>query len=207
MKCQWPGAESGKSADEGAKSEDKTAQPGGQTGPELAVRGRFQGEEEASDFSIGMKASFDWSNKRKRRRNADEKGVPGFRVTSTTPGNRTMHVELKTNAVEGIEGLRNRIDRRLRFALGKFGDRIGRVVVFLSDSNGPKGGIDKSVRVLTRIDGVGLVVAMVVDSDWTVAVDRAAHRIGQNVSRALIRQRQRKAAGIRSSDATLSNSR
>lgn len=112
-----------------------------------------------------------------------------------------MHVELKTNAVEVIEGLRNRIDRRLRFALGKFGDRIGRVVVFLSDSNGPRGGIDKSVRVLTRIDGVGLVVAMVVDSDWAVAVDRAAHRIGQNVSRALIRQRQRKAAGIRSSDA------
>jgi putative sigma-54 modulation protein len=112
-----------------------------------------------------------------------------------------MHVELKTNAVGVIEGLRNRIDRRLRFALGKFGDRIGRVVVFLSDSNGPRGGIDKSVRVLTRIDGVGLVVAMVVDSDWTVAVDRAAHRIGQNVARSLIRQRQRKAAGIRSSDA------
>lgn len=106
-----------------------------------------------------------------------------------------MHVELKSNAVEEIDGLRNRIDRRLRFALSRFGDRIGRVVVFLSDLNGPKGGIDKSVRVLTRIEGVGLVVAMVVDSDWTVAVDRAAHRLGQNVARALIRQRQRRSSG------------
>ena len=116
------------------------------------------------------------------------------------PGNQTMHVELKTNAVETVEGLRPRIERRLRFALTRFGDRIGRVVVFLSDLNGPKGGIDKSVRILIRLDGVGLVVAMVVDSDWTVAVDRAAHRIGQNVARALIRQRQRQAAGIRSPD-------
>ena len=111
-----------------------------------------------------------------------------------------MHVELKTNAVEMVEDLQHRIDRRLRFALARFGDRISRVVVYLSDLNGPKGGIDKSVRVLTRIDGIGLVVAMVVDCDWNVAVDRASHQIGQNVARALIRQRQRRAAGIRSPD-------
>jgi len=111
-----------------------------------------------------------------------------------------MHVELKTYAVNGGEELQNRIDCRMRFALGKFGDRIGRVVVLLRDLNGPEGGIDKSVRVLTRIDGVGLVAAMVVDCDWNVAIDRASHHIGQNVARALIRQRQRRAAGIRSPD-------
>ena len=112
-----------------------------------------------------------------------------------------MHVDVKTNAVEIERELQHRIDRRLRFALAWFGDRISRVVVYLSDLNGPKGGIDKSVRVLTRIDGVGLVVAMVVDSDWTVAVDRAAHRIGHNVSRSLIRQRQRVSGAVRSSHA------
>ena len=69
-----------------------------------------------------------------------------------------MHVELKTYAVNVGEKLQSRIDCRMRFALGRFGDRIGRVVVLLRDLNGPEGGIDKSVRVLTRIDGVGLVV-------------------------------------------------
>jgi hypothetical protein len=54
--------------------------------------------------------------------------------------------------------------------------------------------------VLTRIDGVGLVAAMVVDCDWNVVIDRASHHIGQNVAQALIRQRQRRAAGIRSPD-------
>ena len=112
-----------------------------------------------------------------------------------------MHVDVKTNAVEIAGELQHRIDRRLRFALARFGDRISRVVVYLSDLNGPKGGIDKSVRVLTRIDGGGLVVAMVVDSDWTLAVDRAAHRIGHNVARSLIRQRQRMPGVNRSSNA------
>jgi hypothetical protein len=64
-------------------------------------------------------------------------------------------------------------------------------VVFLQSLNGPKGGIDKSVRILARIDGVGVVAAMVVDSGWEVAVDRAADRIGVNVARQLIRHRQR----------------
>jgi hypothetical protein len=47
------------------------------------------------------------------------------------------------------------------------------------------------VRILARIDGVGVVAAMVVDSGWEVAVDRAADRIGVNVARQLIRHRQR----------------
>ena len=111
-----------------------------------------------------------------------------------------MHWELKSAAVQSPERLEDRIDRRLRFALSRFGDRIDRVVVFLNDLNGPKGGIDKSVRILARINGVGLALAMVVDSEWEVAVDRAADRIGTNVARQMIRHRQhshhRSSAGV-----------
>ena len=102
-----------------------------------------------------------------------------------------MHWELKSVAVHTPEGLKERIDRRLRFALSRFGSRVDRVVVFLKDLNGPKGGIDKSVRILARIEGVGIALAMVVDSAWEVAVDRAADRIGTNVTRQIIRHRQR----------------
>lgn len=106
-------------------------------------------------------------------------------------GDLTMHWELKSAAVHAPEGLKDRIGRRLRFALSRFDDRVDRVVVFLKDLNGPKGGIDKSVRILAHIDGVGIALAMVVDSGWEVAVDRAADRIGVNVARQLIRHRQR----------------
>jgi len=102
-----------------------------------------------------------------------------------------MQWELKSTAVHASEGLKDRIDRRLRFALSRFDSRIDRIIVFLKCLNGPQGGIDKSVRILARIDGVGIVLAMVVDSGWEVAVDRAADRIGVNVARQLIRHRQR----------------
>jgi hypothetical protein len=112
--------------------------------------------------------------------------------TLSTPSETlTMHWELKSAAVHAPEGLRDRIDRSLTFALSRFDSRVDRVVVFLKSLNGPKGGIDKSVRILARIDGVGIALAMVVDSGWEVAVDRAADRIGVNVARQLIRHRQR----------------
>jgi len=103
----------------------------------------------------------------------------------------TMQWELKSAAVHAPQGLKDRIDRRLRIALSRFDSRVDRVVVFLQCLNGPNGGIDKSVRILASIDGVGIVLAMVVDSSWEVAVDRAADRIGVNVARQLIRHRQR----------------
>lgn len=102
-----------------------------------------------------------------------------------------MRWELKSTDVRVPENLKERIDRRLRFSLSRFGDRVDRIVVFLRDLNGPKGGIDKSVRVLVRIEGVGIALAMVVDSEWEIAVDRAADRIGMNVARQIIRHRQR----------------
>ena len=92
----------------------------------------------------------------------------------------TMHWELKAAAVHASEGLKDRIDRRLRLALSRFDGRVDHVVVFLKSLNGPKGGIDKSVRILAHIDGVGVVAAMVVDSGWEVAVDRCTDRIGVN---------------------------
>ena len=103
----------------------------------------------------------------------------------------TMQWELKAAAVHASEGLKDRIDRRLRFALSRFDGRVDHVVVFLKSLNGPKGGIDKSVRILAHIDGAGVVAAMVVDSGWEVAVDRCTDRIGVNVARQLIRHRQR----------------
>ncbi len=102
-----------------------------------------------------------------------------------------MQWELKSAAVHASERLKDRIDRRLRIALSRFDSRIDRVVVFLQSLNGPEGGIDKSVRILARIDGVGVALAMVVDSGWEVAIDRAADRIGVNVARQLIRHRKR----------------
>lgn len=97
--------------------------------------------------------------------------------------------ELHTKGVKLEPGLRDHIERRLTFALSRFGSRILKVAVYLADTNGPKGGIDKSCQIVVRLRGVSDVIAEVVDADWPVAVDRATARIGHNVSRNLERKR------------------
>ena len=96
-----------------------------------------------------------------------------------------MKWELKDAGTRRPSDLPDHIERRLRFALARFSDRIERVVVFLKDLNGPKGGIDKVCRILAKVRGCGVTLAAVVDSDWITAVDRATNRIGHAVSRDL----------------------
>lgn len=108
-----------------------------------------------------------------------------------------MQWELKDNDTRHPRGLPEHIDRRLRFALSRFGDRIERVVVFLKDHNGPKGGIDKVCRILVKVRGCGITIAAVIDSEWIAAVDRATTRIGHTVSRELDRARRRHGASPR----------
>lgn len=105
-----------------------------------------------------------------------------------------MHWHLKDSGVRRPVDLPRHIERRLRFALTRFGERIDTVYVFLQDRNGPKGGIDKLCRILVKTRGSGLVVAAVADSDWMAAVDRATTRVGQAVSRQVERVRDRHAA-------------
>lgn len=81
------------------------------------------------------------------------------------------------------------VERRLRFALTRFSGRIGRVSVFLADQNGPRGGIDKTCRIVVRLREGGDVIAEVSDVDWEVAVDRATTRIGHSTGRELARRR------------------
>ena len=81
------------------------------------------------------------------------------------------------------------VERRLRFALTRFSGRIGRVQVVLADQNGPRGGIDKTCRIVVRLRDGGDVVAEVSDVDWEVAVDRATTRIGHSTGRELARRR------------------
>ena len=105
-----------------------------------------------------------------------------------------MNWELKDSGVRRPDDLPERIERRLRFALARFGNHIRKTIVFLHDRNGPKGGIDKVCRILVKTNGCGSIVASIVDSDWITAVDRATSRIGHTVGREIARLRERQVA-------------
>ena len=111
-----------------------------------------------------------------------------------------MNWQLKSGTARIPADLQRYIERKLRRSLDRFGHRITKVVVFLRDVNGPRGGVDKACRVLVKARGCTAAVAWVVDPKWYAAIDRATARVGLIVSREIekrrtdSRDRQRKAA-------------
>ena len=102
-----------------------------------------------------------------------------------------MRLEIRSHDLEFDQELRDSIESRIQFVLGRFCNRITRVTVFLSDLNGPRGGIDKRCRIVVRLVPAGQVFVEDTDADLGVVVDRAMDRVGQSVRRELERQRER----------------
>lgn len=84
------------------------------------------------------------------------------------------------------------IDRRIHFALGRFGHRIRRTEVMLTDSNGPRGGQDQHCTVHVVLAGLPPVVVEVVDVDPLAAVSRAVERVARRIRDSASRQRDMK---------------
>jgi ribosome hibernation promoting factor len=99
-----------------------------------------------------------------------------------------MKVHVRGRDIEVTEVLRAHVERRLGFALGRFGEEIGPVSVEFSHVTPTNGGVDarceihvslrpRSVRVEDR------------DVNLFAAVDHAAGRLSRSVARALERER------------------
>jgi len=85
--------------------------------------------------------------------------------------------------------VREHVERQLRFALGRFGGQVGRVTVHLTDANGPRGVEDIWCRVVVEVLGHGRVMVEDTARDVQVAIDLAADRVGEAVSRRMERAR------------------
>ncbi|MBX6313964.1 MAG: HPF/RaiA family ribosome-associated protein, partial [Isosphaeraceae bacterium] len=92
-----------------------------------------------------------------------------------------MQLEMRGVNFELDDALKGHLERRLRFALGRFMRRIDRVIVRLSDINGPRGGVDKRCLILVTLVPRGEVVVEGSDHDPFALVARAADRIGRAV--------------------------
>lgn len=97
-----------------------------------------------------------------------------------------IHISHSLNA---SEGLREHIDRRLGYALGRFGERISRVSVHISDENGPRGGVDTRCKMHVTLRPHGTLHIEQDDSNAETAVEVASMRLGQAIRRELERQR------------------
>jgi ribosomal subunit interface protein len=103
-----------------------------------------------------------------------------------------MKIHIRERNVEVTDVMRAHVQRRLGIALGRFGERIGRVIVRFSRAGGDPGGsanrcqIDVGLRPLSLRAGD-------TDADLFAAVNHATDRVSRSVARALELERERDA--------------
>ena len=102
-----------------------------------------------------------------------------------------MRFEIRSRDINIRQGLRDHIERRLRFALDRFDGRIRQVQVTLGDLNGPRGGIDKSCKVAISLDRPSSIVVESHASNVYAAIDSVADKAATSICRRLTRSHRR----------------
>ena len=102
-----------------------------------------------------------------------------------------MRIEIQARRVPLSLKLRNEAKRRIEIALTRFDERITKVSIWLSDANGPKGGLDKSCQMQIVMPGKPDVVIEETRENICLAINIAIARAGKAVVRKLDRQRTR----------------
>ena len=101
-----------------------------------------------------------------------------------------MELEVRIEGTDAADAVRRYTARRMHFALGRFAARVGRIVVRISDVNGPRGGVDQCCHIRAELLPSGRVVLQQVDADLFTAIDRASERVVQAFRRDIQRTRE-----------------
>jgi len=109
-----------------------------------------------------------------------------------------MEVDIRGKGLYVTRVLSTYIQRRLVFALGRFGRRIERVSVRIEDMNGPKRGIDKLCRVVVVVPHSATAVTQARGSNIRVAIDRAVAKASRYIAERLKRPHWAKLAARKS---------
>lgn len=98
-----------------------------------------------------------------------------------------MRIDIQANGFELTDALRQHAERRLQFALSWASNDVRRIVVRLSDINGPRGGKDKRCTIQIPMPRAQDVLIEDTESDLYVAIDRAVERTERTLARKLER--------------------
>jgi putative sigma-54 modulation protein len=115
-----------------------------------------------------------------------------------------MLIKVHGSGFEMERALRDDVQEKIELVLTRFESQIGKVSVYLADLNGPKKGVDKSIRLVIDIERQPVVVVEEKGEDWLALLesisDRAAHSVARQVERTRSRKGQTSMAGDQESD-------
>lgn len=100
-----------------------------------------------------------------------------------------MQIDIQARDFSLTDALRKYAERRIGFALTCCDDHIQKIVMRLSDINGPRGGEDKRCHLQVVLSGLPDVIIEDTESDMYVAIDRATDRAGRTLVRRIDRQK------------------
>ncbi len=100
-----------------------------------------------------------------------------------------MEIAVRARDVVWNEGLQQRVQRSIEFAVDRHRSRIDRVSVYLTDLNGPRGGVDKLCQITAKVRGAAPVMILEKGDGLLAAVNRAAWRLGYRIGRRVHRGR------------------
>lgn len=103
-----------------------------------------------------------------------------------------MRIEIVERNIALTPATVEMIENRLNAALGRFDSHIRTVTITIEDDNGPKGGIDKTVRLaVSGRNSAEQFNLSDCDKSLIVAVGRVADRAARTFSRQLQRSNER----------------
>ena len=101
-----------------------------------------------------------------------------------------MKIDVRSQGIELSASLHDHIERCLDFRLDWARHDVSRIVISLSDVNGPRGGNDKRCQVRIPLSRMRDVLIDEVADDLQVAIARAVDRAARSLERRFSRQRE-----------------
>ncbi len=99
-----------------------------------------------------------------------------------------MQIDIQARRFTLTDALRSHAERRLRLALTCCDDHIQRIIMRLSDINGPRGGVNKHCHLQVILAGLPDIIIEDTEADMYVAINRASDRAGRTLVRKVNRQ-------------------
>ncbi len=96
-----------------------------------------------------------------------------------------MQLDIQSRGFSLSEALTAYVKRRLISSLSAHDQHVQRILIRLSDINGPRGGIDKCCLFHIELAGTSAVTVRETSADMYAAIDMASIRLGHSVGRRL----------------------
>lgn len=94
-------------------------------------------------------------------------------------------IEIQARNFTLTEAIESHTQEKLETMIHHYGDRILKVIVHMSDDNGPKGGEDKHCHIHVEMKKLPTVVIEDSEDNLYTAIDKATHRAERAVRKSL----------------------